>query len=146
MPGSSASSSPSAASTMPASLISTARVMGSPHLHVTDQTLVEVRLAVEHEPLLRELQLMQQEHEHDADQERDQRGVECHTQPLGDARDVAGDGLVSLTECVADAADCADEADGRDRPGDVAQHRKLRVEPIRLATAHAARCLGYVLH
>jgi hypothetical protein len=44
----------------------------SAHLHVADEVLVEVGLAVEHQPLLCELQLVQQEHQHDADQQCDE--------------------------------------------------------------------------
>jgi len=49
---------------------------------------VEVRLGVEHEPLLLELELMNEKHEHDADQERDERGIERDAQALGNPSDI----------------------------------------------------------
>src|SRR5690606_22157837 len=111
----------------------------SVRLHVTDQLLVAIGLGVEHESFLHRLELVDEEHEHDADQKRDQRRVEREAQGFRDAREIALDRALRLRQRVADAAHRADEADGRDRPGDVADHREIRFEPVRLGIAHGLR-------
>ena len=63
------------------------------------------------QPLLAQLQLVQEEHHDDADQQRDEGRVERHAQALRHARDLALDRLVRLAERVADAPHGADEAD-----------------------------------
>ena len=58
--------------------------------------LVDPMIGVMHELLLRLLQLVQEEHQDQGQQQRDERGVEGDTQALGHAADVAGHRFVSL--------------------------------------------------
>ena len=78
--------------------------------------------AVQDEAFLHQLQLVHEEHQEDADQQRDKSRVECNTEALGNAGDIALHGLVGLGQRLADTAHGTDEADRRYRPGNVANH------------------------
>ena len=56
----------------------------SSNLHVTNEVSIQVGFTVQHQPFLLELQAVQEEHDADADQQRDQRGIECGSQARGD--------------------------------------------------------------
>ena len=107
--------------------------------------MVEVRLRVEHEAFLLKLKLMKDKHEHDADQERNESGVERNAQALGDASDIAFHGPMSLSQRLSDAAYGTDEADGGDSPGDVAHHGELGVQSPRLGVGDRVRGGGDIL-
>ena len=58
---------------------------------MTQQLLVEIGVGAERETLLRELQVVQQEHEEQRQQQRHERGIEGDAEALGDeAADVLG--------------------------------------------------------
>ena len=84
---------------------------------------------------------MQEEHQDDGERQRNERRVEGDAEARGHRGDVARDGLVRLQQRVADVTHRADEADGRNRPGDVANHRKSGVEPIGFGVADCLRSL-----
>src|SRR5262245_8036574 len=107
-------------------LICRAWWVGSGGTHVLEQVRVEIGLRVEHHALLRELQLVQEEHDDDARGQGGERGVEGDTECFRYAIDVSGHGLVRLLQGCTDAAHRTDEADGWDRPHCIANHRELR--------------------
>ena len=63
-----------------------------------EQVLVHVALGVEHEPLLAELKLVEHEHDPEAQEQRDEGGVEGGAEAGGDPRDVALDRTVGLVQ------------------------------------------------
>ncbi len=82
---------------------------------------------------------MHHEHYEQADNERDERRIECDAKTDGDADDITFNGAMGLTERLADTADRSDKPDRRDRPNNVSDHREFGVQSRRL-------CFAYFCH
>ena len=95
-----------------------------------DEMLVEIGLGIQDETLLPELQLMENEHQNDADEERYECGVEGHTQALSHTGDVSFHGLMCLPKGLTNTPYRTYEPNRGDRPSDVAHHRELRVQAL----------------
>src|SRR5437762_13614470 len=84
-------------------LLLSRRARSSAHAHVADQPPVDVHARIEHETILRLLQLVQTEHHHDTGNQRRERGVEGNAEPQRDAGDVPAQGALSFLERAAEA-------------------------------------------
>ncbi len=89
-------------------LTNLALLRASAGLHVTDEVVIDVSLRIEHESFLQRLQLVDEEHHHDGDQQRDESGIKRGAEILRHAGDIAVDGTVSLPQRLTDPADGTD--------------------------------------
>src|SRR5690242_11543118 len=95
-----------------------------------DQLFFGVVLDVEREARLRELDLVQDVHEQNAQRQRHQRGVERDTETVRDGRRVTFDGELGALQCEADTADGTDESERGSDPDAESQYRELGVEAV----------------
>jgi hypothetical protein len=94
-------------------------------LQTTYKPIVTVALGIENKLFLHGLQLMNQKHQDDADQERDKRGVKCHPKTVSHPGDIALDSLMGLAKGIANAAYGSDKPYCGDSPGYVSNDRKV---------------------
>ena len=81
-----------------------------------DQLVVAVVFAVEDKPFLQQLQLVDEKHQEDTDEQCNKRRVERNTKALRYAGNITLYSLVCLGKGFTDATDRADETYGRYRP------------------------------
>ena len=107
--------------------------------------LVQVGLRLQYQALLLQLQLVQQEHQDDTDYQGDERGIEGHTKTLSDSSNVPLNSLMRLPQRIANTPDRADEPDGWNRPGDVADDLQFRFQSLTLGFGNLANRRGSIL-
>ena len=97
---------------------------------MSNHFFVAIGFGVVHESFLHQLQLMNQEHQENTDQQRNERGVKRNAQALSNAGNIAFYGLVGLRQRLADTTHCADKADGRNCPRYISNHCELGLEAL----------------
>lgn len=72
--------------------------------------MINVLLGIQHQTFLGQLQLMDKEHQDDAQNQGDEGGVKCQAQAFSYTGDITFYRLMGLAQCVANPTNGADKA------------------------------------